>query len=175
MSSLNLFKVWCSWKTQNQSLFLAIRDGSSLSQGHDGFVFRINCCSAVEPFVPPEVQPRPSGKYTHSHRGYNGFNDHSMVIAYISVIRCLSCSLGTTELLDSAASSGVNCQSDGELEVFLCSGMENDVSQLTLPLANCSDENQDMECHKVTLASGLVDCSIVSCITEFIVKKSGRK
>lgn len=47
-------------------------------------------------------------------RGYNGFNDHPSVTAYINALRCLSCSFSTSELLDQTMSSGANCVPDGE-------------------------------------------------------------
>ncbi|KAL8602678.1 hypothetical protein ACOMHN_058631 [Nucella lapillus] len=47
-------------------------------------------------------------------RGYNGFNDHPTLPAYVNALRCLSCSSATSELLDKTISAGANCQPDGE-------------------------------------------------------------
>ena len=49
-------------------------------------------------------------------RGYNGYNDHPSVDAYVNAIRCLACSISTSELLDSDISKGANCLVDGELD-----------------------------------------------------------
>ncbi|KAL8562565.1 hypothetical protein ACOMHN_045830 [Nucella lapillus] len=47
-------------------------------------------------------------------RGYNGFNDHPTLPAYVNALRCLSCSSATSELLDKTISDGANCQPDSE-------------------------------------------------------------
>ncbi|KAL8611174.1 hypothetical protein ACOMHN_064464 [Nucella lapillus] len=47
-------------------------------------------------------------------RGYNGFNDHPTLPAYVNALRCLSCSSQTSELFDKTISAGANCQPDGE-------------------------------------------------------------
>ncbi|KAL8578147.1 hypothetical protein ACOMHN_051702 [Nucella lapillus] len=47
-------------------------------------------------------------------RGYNGFNDHPTLPAYVNALRCLSCSSAASELLDKTISAGANCQPDGE-------------------------------------------------------------
>ncbi|KAL8614765.1 hypothetical protein ACOMHN_017746 [Nucella lapillus] len=47
-------------------------------------------------------------------RGYNGFNDHPTLPAYVNALRCLSCSSATSELLDKTIRAGANCQPDGE-------------------------------------------------------------
>ncbi|GFR73105.1 THAP domain-containing protein 9 [Elysia marginata] len=50
-------------------------------------------------------------------RGRNGFNDHPMLSAYVSAIKCLACQVNTSELLEASASTGANCEllcEDGE-------------------------------------------------------------
>ena len=43
------------------------------------------------------------------HRAFRGFNDNPMLHQYVTAIKCLSCSLGTKELIDSSISTSTNC------------------------------------------------------------------
>ena len=40
---------------------------------------------------------------------FHGFNDNPMRHQYVTAIKCLSCSLGTTELIDSSLAKSTNC------------------------------------------------------------------
>lgn len=104
-------------------------------------------------------------------RGYNGFNDHPMVDAYVSAIRCLSCSFSTTELLDQAGSTGANCQPDGEAALVDPDSCPPEI-QLPQPenvqLTQCEPPGG---ADVTGVQSQGIEASIVSYIAGYVVRK----
>lgn len=90
-------------------------------------------------------------------RGRNGFNDHPMLPAYVSAIKCLACQISTTELLESATSSGANCEilfeddevdstEDGVTSHNIPCAASFDTGKGTALASTSSDDSEELYC-----------------------------